>query len=60
MISMDRWGPNDEYPDDPDFECNDCGHPFNAPPGVSRRFGARELECPECGGGNIGGGGYYG
>ena len=50
---MDRWGPNDEYPDDADFECNDCGALFDKPydwDGV----------CPECEGKDVHGGGYYG
>lgn len=51
--SLDRWGPNDDYPDDPDFECKDCGYTFNKP------FDWDGF-CPECESKNVGGGGYYG
>lgn len=60
-MSMDAWGPNDEYPDDPDFECKDCGHVFNAPPAFTRRsYLEYEGTCPNCGRENLGGGGFYG
>lgn len=52
-MSLDRWGPNDEYPDDPDHECKNCGHTFNKP------YDWDGL-CPECESENVGGGGFYG
>ena len=55
-MSMDRWGPNDEYPDDPDFECNDCGCCFNKP----MLAGDWDGSCPECESKDIHGGGFYG
>lgn len=58
MTGFDRWGANDAYPDDPDFECNECGCCFNAPLGHSRKD--FDIECPECNGTDIHGGGYYG
>ena len=51
---MDAYGPNDEYPDDPDFECKDCGHPFD------RSYDQDGSICPKCDSTNVGGGGYYG
>lgn len=57
-MNFDRWGPNDEYPDDPDFECNDCGHCFDKPwPSTRSSWNGK---CPECGSNDIHGGGYYG
>jgi predicted Zn-ribbon and HTH transcriptional regulator len=48
------WGlNNDEYPDDPDYECNTCGHTFNEP-------WDWDNACPECESKDIHGGGYYG
>lgn len=57
--TFDRWGRNDEYPDDPDFECKNCGLPFNRMSAEFSRY-MKTGECPECGSKNVGGGGYYG
>lgn len=54
---MDAYGPNDEYPDDPDFECNKCGCCFDRPLFV---YKDEDAECPECGSPDVHGGGYYG
>ena len=55
---MDRWLPRDEYPDDPDHECDTCGYGFNTPlRGVNWEW---DGACPECGSKKIHGGGYYG
>ena len=58
-MALERWnelrplGPNDEYPNDPDFECKDCGYCFNKPDDW-------DDFCPECESKNVGGGGFYG
>jgi len=55
-VSMDRWGANDEYPDDPDYECNECGHVFNKPL-LSHEW---DGTCPVCESKDVHGGGFYG
>lgn len=59
-MSLDRWGPNDEYPDDPDFECRNCGHCFNEDALIMVSPREYDSVCPECGSANLGGGGFYG
>ncbi len=54
---FDRWGPNDEYPDDPDYECNECGHVFDDDALWAWHDGPG---CPKCGSTDVHGGGYYG
>ena len=55
-MGFDPWGINDEYPDDPDYECNDCGACFDRP----TIWEEWDDACPKCGSGDVHGGGYYG